>query len=71
MQVSHFGDSSGIDNNMKLDAAATTAIAEAFQIYKTTRNNMNNITVEHAVPNMYEQIEINQNGDVLWNHPWS
>ncbi|SVE38463.1 uncharacterized protein METZ01_LOCUS491317 [marine metagenome] len=56
---------------MKLDAAATSAIAEAFQIYKTSRNNMNFFTVEHAVPNMYDTIEIKQNGDISWNHPWN
>ncbi len=70
-QAPNFGSIKGIDEGMVLDQAATLPIFQAFNIYKSTRRDMNFFQVEHAVPGCFDQLEITADGFVIWNHPWN
>ncbi len=70
-QAPAFGSIKGIDEGMLLDGAATLPIDQAFNVYKSTRRDMNFFQVEHAVPGCFDQMEIAADGFVIWNHPWN
>ena len=67
----NFGSPAGIDEEMVLDGAVTIPIHQAFNVYKSIKCDMNFLQVEHAVATFFDQMEIEADGSIIWNHPWN
>lgn len=64
-----YGSSDGIPIDRALDLAATRAIASHFMVYKPSCNNLDFFEVEHGVGNMFDQLELQADGNITWS--WS
>ena len=68
-EPSFFGGS--LDHLMEVRSAVTIPIHQAFNVYKSIKCDMNFLQVEHAVATFFDQMEIEADGSIIWNHPWN